>query len=179
MSKKIKNDTTLAALNAVKAEIMLKCIVEIARIGAPYSFFLSKMIWALANYCQSGNFSRESMRTWSRASIAAEAIRRDETKSWEWRRKQLTFEHARPIADIYRLMVERGECLTMEAAQAILAEYPPVVVTKEENAAILKGMKKTGVPEQRYAHIPLTFPLQSGGAKFCIVCQTKRGSRPL
>ena len=49
----------------------------------------------------------------------------------DWKRK-VTFEHVRPINVIYRMFLDERKTLTLDRAAFIIAEYPPVLITLEE-----------------------------------------------
>ena len=59
-----------------------------------------------------------------------------------------------------------GINLTVERAAFIIGEYPPVLVTTEEELRMSKrGFSHGGVPEERYAEIPISgFSLRTGDA---------------
>jgi hypothetical protein len=60
----------------------------------------------------------------------------------------------------------RRATLTPDRAAFIIGEYPPVLVTIEEELRMSKlGFAHGGEPEQRYAEIPISgFSLRSDGA---------------
>ena len=80
----------------------------------------------------------------------------------DWKR-HLTFEHARPIDVMYRMLLNERATLTLERAAFIIGECPPVLITREEELRMAKlGFMHDGVPEDRYAHIPISgFSLRS------------------
>ena len=53
--------------------------------------------------------------------------------------------------------------LTLEGAACTIGEYPPVLVTMEEELKMTKrGFKSEGTPEERYSHIfPVSACVQS------------------
>ena len=61
------------------------------------------------------------------------------------------------------MFLDERATLTLERAAFIIGEYPPVLVTMEEELRMSKlGFKHGGVPEQRYAEIPISgFSLRS------------------
>ena len=67
---------------------------------------------------------------------------------------------------MYRMFLDERATLTLERAAFIIGEYPPVLVTVEEELRMAKlGFQHGGVPEQRYAEIPISdFSLRSGDA---------------
>ena len=83
----------------------------------------------------------------------------------DWKRK-LTFEHARPLSVMYQMFRDERATLTLDRAAFIIGEYPPVLVTMEEEVRKTKlGFKHGGDPEQRYREIPISgFSLRSDGA---------------
>lgn len=123
------------------------------------SFFLKKIIWGVSLYLECGNF-KENWRTYSRASDEAKRVRASGDKDW---RKQVTFEHARPLANIYQMLRDEGALLTLEQAVYIIGEYPPVLITrKEEQGMAGRGFKSKGTPEERYSEIQISeFTLRS------------------
>ena len=84
-------------------------------------------------------------------------------KGWK---KHVTFEHVRPIGKMYEMLLDEQEILTVERAAVIIGEYPPVLITMEEELRMAKlGFKSKGTPEERYAHIPISgFNLRSEAA---------------
>jgi hypothetical protein len=155
MAFSIHDDTWQAR----KAKAILKALVEIARdTETPYDFFISKMIWAISLYLESGDY-RENWKTRLRASDAAIRLR-NESKEWK---SQVTFEHARTLYDTFSLLRKEGASISIDDAAKIIAEYPPVLITKNENERINeKGYKKSGLPEERYKEIEIsTFELRS------------------
>ena len=124
----------------------------------PYDFFVSKMIWGVSLYLESGDY-KENWKTRLRASDAAIKLR-GESKEWE---SLVTFEHTRTLFDTFSMLRSGGRVLTLDEAASIIAEYPPVLITREENDRINKGgFKKSGEPEVRYRDIEIsTFELRS------------------
>jgi hypothetical protein len=80
----------------------------------------------------------------------------------DWKRN-VTFEHARPLGKMYQMLLDERQALTLERAAFIIGEYPPVLITTEEELRMAKlGFKGDGAPEQRYAEIPISdFSLRS------------------
>jgi hypothetical protein len=150
------NDT---AIDAKKAKIFINALVELAKEQVPYSFFISKIIWGASLFLECGHF-KEKWKTYARASDAAKLIRQKGGKNWK---RSLTFEHSRPLKKIYGLLLDQGNDLTIEKAAEIISEYPPVILTREENKKINeRGHKIEGAPEVRYAHVALSgFSLRS------------------
>jgi hypothetical protein len=68
---------------------------------------------------------------------------------------------------MYRMFLDERETLTLERAAFIIGEYPPVLVTMEEELRMSKlGFQHGGEPEQRYAEIPISgFSLRSDDAR--------------
>jgi hypothetical protein len=64
---------------------------------------------------------------------------------------------------MYQMLRGEKATLTLERAAIIIGEYPPVLVTVEEEMRMAKlGFMHGGVPEERYAHIPISrFSLRS------------------
>jgi hypothetical protein len=108
----------------------------------------------------SGRFNRENWRTYHRLSDAAKRTR--DAGDTDWKRR-LTFEHARSINVMYQMLRDEKATLTLVWAATIIGEYPPVLVTAEEEMRMAKlGFMHGGVPEERYAHIPISgFSLRS------------------
>jgi hypothetical protein len=69
----------------------------------------------------------------------------------------------RPINVMYKMLLVERPTLTLERAAIIIGGYPPVLITMEEDRHAAKlGFQHDGVPEERYAHIPITgFSLRS------------------
>jgi hypothetical protein len=154
------HDKTLAAK---QARIFINAVVDCAKAGIKPSFVINKMLWGISLYLECGRFTRENWRSYHRVSDAAKLVR---ASGEDWKRK-VTFEHARPLNQMYRMFLDERATLTLERAAFIIGEYPPVLVTIEEELRMAKlGFQHGGVPEQRYAEIPISgFSLRSGDAK--------------
>ncbi|HLG81743.1 MAG TPA: hypothetical protein VKY22_12055 [Bradyrhizobium sp.] len=151
------------SLDAKKARILIRALIDCAKAGARLCFATKKMLWGLSLYLECGSFTRENWRTYHRLSEAAKKIRDAGEEDWK---KQLTFEHVRPISKMYEIMLQERETLTLDRAASIIGDYPPILVTVQEELRMTeRGFKHGGRPEQRYAHIPIKgFTLRSGGA---------------
>jgi hypothetical protein len=151
------------SLDAKKARILINALVDCAKAGVRSSFTINKMFWGISLYLECGSFTRENWSTYHRVSEAAKRVRDSGDKGWK---KQVTFEHTRPIGKMYKMFLDERETLTLERAVAIIGEYPPVLITMEEELRMAKlGFKSEGTPEQRYAHIPISgFSLRSEAA---------------
>jgi hypothetical protein len=154
------HDKTLAAK---KARILINALVDCAKAGIKPSSVTKKMLWGISLYLECGNFTKESWRTYRRASDAAKRVRESGYKDWK---RNVTFEHARPLGVMYQMLLDERATLTLERAAFIIGEYPPVLVTMEEELRMTKlGFKHDGEPEQRYAEIPISgFSLRSDDA---------------
>jgi hypothetical protein len=151
------NDKTLAAK---KARILINALVDCAKAGIKPSFVINKMLWGISLYLECGRFQRENWQTYERASDAARRLRASGDKDWK---RHVTFEHARPLNQMYQMFLDERATLTLERAACIIGEYPPVLVTMEEELRMTKlGFKHGGAPEQRYAEIQISgFSLRS------------------
>jgi hypothetical protein len=138
---------------ARKARAILKALVDIAQDPeATYDFFVSKMIWAVSLYLESGDY-KENWKSRVRASDAALRLR-EERPDWK---KHVTFEHSRTLYDTFNMLRNKGNPISFDEAAGIISEYPPVLITKEENERITDlGFKKSGAPETRYQEISIT-----------------------
>jgi hypothetical protein len=137
--------------DAKKARILMNALIDCAKAGLRMSFSIKEMICGVSLYLECGQFTRENWRTYHRVSDAAKSIRDAADKDW---RRQLTFEHARRISVIYQMMLAERQTLTLERAAIIIGEYPPVLVTTEEELRLAKlGFQHGGEPEARYAHV--------------------------
>jgi hypothetical protein len=147
-------------LDAKKARILINALIDCAQAGVRPSFSINEMICGVSLYLECGKFTRQNWRTYHRLSDAARPIRDAADKDW---RKRLTFEHARPLNVMYRMLRDEKATLTLERAAIIIGEYPPVLVTVEEEMRMAKlGFAHDGAPEERYAHIPISgFSLRS------------------
>jgi hypothetical protein len=147
-------------LEAKKARILINALVDCAKAGIKSSFPLNKMLWGISLYLEGGSFQKESWRTYHRASDAAKLVIASGDKNWKSR---VTFEHVRPLGKMYQMLLDERETLTLERAAFIIGEYPPVLITMEEELRMTKlGFKIEGTPEQRYAEIPISgFSLRS------------------
>jgi len=151
------------SLDAKKARILINALIDCARSGVRPNFPINKMLWGISLYLECGSFTRENWRTYPRASDAAKRVRDSGDKDWK---RHVTFEHVRPLVVMYQMLLDERETLTLERAALIIGEYPPVLITIEEELKISKlGFQHGGEPEQRYAHIPISgFSLRSGAA---------------
>jgi hypothetical protein len=151
-------DKTLAAK---KARILINALVDCAKAGIKPSFVINKMLWGISLYLECGRFQRENWRTYQRVSDAARRIRESDDKDWK---RKVTFEHVRPLSKMYQMFLDERETLTLERAAFIIGEYPPVLITMEEELGMAAlGFKTEGTPEQRYSKIPISgFSLHAG-----------------
>jgi hypothetical protein len=140
------------SIHGIKARILVEALCELVKAGIPYSFYVSKMLWGVSLYLQCGDFV-ERWQTYPRISDAARKVR--EARQTDWR-KQVTFEHAQPLNQIYRLLLSEGSSITSEKAVEIIGAYPPILITRAENIALNKRHKTDGAPEQRYREIPFS-----------------------
>jgi hypothetical protein len=154
------HDKTLAAK---KARILINALVDCAKAGIKPSSVTKKMLSGISLYLECGSFTKENWRTYHRVSDAAAQVRASGDEDWK---RKLTFEHARPLSVMYQMLLDERATLTLERAAFIIGEYPPVLVTMVEEVRQTKlGFKHGGVPELRYAEIPISgFSLRSDGA---------------
>jgi hypothetical protein len=154
------HDKTLAAK---KARILINALVDCAKAGIKPSFVTKQMLRGISLYLECGTFQKENWRTYDRASDAAKQVRASGNKNWK---SNVTFEHARPLGKMYQMLLDERATLTLERAAFIIGEYPPVLITTEEELRMAKlGFKSEGTPEQRYAGIPISgFSLRSDDA---------------
>jgi hypothetical protein len=154
------HDKTLVAK---KARILINALVDCAKAGIKPSFVTNQMLSGIALYLECGRFHRENWRTYERVSDAARRVRESGDTNWKGK---LTFEHVRPLNNMYRMLLDERETLTLDRAAVIIGEYPPVLITTEEEVRQAKlGFKHGGEPEQRYREIPISgFKLRSEGA---------------
>lgn len=153
------HDKTLAAK---QARIFINAVVDCAKAGIKPSSVTKKMLWGISLYLECGSFTKENWRTYHRVSDAAKQVRESGDKDWK---RNVTFEHARPLGRMYQMLLDERATLTLERAAFIIGEYPPVLVTMEEELEMAKrGFKGDGTPEERYSHIPISgFSLRSDG----------------
>jgi hypothetical protein len=66
---------------------------------------------------------------------------------------------------MYQMLLDEKETLTLDRAAFIIGEYPPVLITTEEELKMAKrGFKTKGTPEERYDDIPISgFSVRSDG----------------
>jgi len=150
-------------LDAKKARILINALIDCAKVGVRPSFSINKMLWGISLYLECGSFNRENWRTYHRVSDAAKQVRDSGDKYWK---KDVTFEHVRPISKMYQMLLDERDTLTLDRAALIIGEYPPVLITTMEELRMAQlGFKHGGRPELRYAHIPMTgFTLRSEAA---------------
>jgi hypothetical protein len=154
------HDKTLAAK---KARILINALVDCAKAGIKPCFVTKKMMTGISLYLECGRFTKENWRTYHRISDAAARMRASGDADWK---RKLTFEHVRPLGVMYQMLLDERATLTLERAALIIGEYPPVLITMEEEARQTKlGFKHGGEPEQRYREIRISgFSLRSDDA---------------
>jgi len=98
-----------------------------------------------------------------RASDAAKQVRESGEKNWK---KDVTFEHVRPLSNMDQMVRDEEEPLTLEGAAFAIGDRPRIGITMQEELRMAKlGFKTEGTPEQRYREIPISgFSLRSNGA---------------
>jgi hypothetical protein len=143
----------------LKQKILSEAVVKLVHAGARQSFYIRKMLWAISLYLECGDY-KEDWLAYARASDAAKRLRTGADKDWK---KLVTFEHTRPLKQVYHLLEAHGSSLTTERALEIISEYAPMLITREENAEMNKrGYRSRGAPEDRYSHIKFSgFTLRS------------------
>lgn len=148
--------------NAKKARILINALVDCAKAGIKPSFAINQMMRGICLYLECGTFMRENWRTYHRVSEAAKVIRDSGDKDWK---RHVTFEHVRPLNNMYMMMLDERATLTVDRAAVIIGEYPPIQITTEEELKMSKlGFQHGGEPEKRYAHVPISgFGLKSNG----------------
>jgi hypothetical protein len=148
--------------NAKKARILINALVDCAKAGIKPSFAINQMLRGISLYLECGHFMRENWRTYHRVSEAAKVIRDSGDKDWK---RHVTFEHVRPLNNMYKMLLDERASLTVDRAAIIIGEYPPILITMEEELKMSKlGFKHGGEPEKRYAHVPISgFGLKSDG----------------
>jgi hypothetical protein len=146
-------------LDAKKAKILLDAVVQLVHADVKQSFYIRKMLWAISLYLECGNY-KEDWKTYPRISDAARKIRESKDKNWK---KLVTFEHTRPLKQIYGMLQAEGRSLTVDKAASIVAEYAPMLITRKENDDMNKsGFRSKGDPEARYRNIQFSgFTLRS------------------
>ena len=144
-------------INFRKARILTEALIKLAKIGVPYGFPISKMIWAVNLYLETGGFS-ENWSKYKRISLKAAKIRTQFPQDF---RKRITFEHPNPINQIYQELSEQKGNLSLEKAFKIIGAYPAVLITRGENETInKKKLRDKGLPEIRYEDIKINFNLK-------------------
>jgi hypothetical protein len=111
------HDKTLAAK---QARIFINAVVDCAKAGIKPSFVINKMLWGISLYLECGRFTRENWRNYHRASDAAKEVRASGDTDWK---RKVTFEHARPLNQMYRMFLDERATLTLERAAFIIGEY--------------------------------------------------------
>jgi hypothetical protein len=151
------------SLAAKKARILINALIDCARSGIKPCAVTKKMLWGLSLYLEVGHFARDDWQTYHRASDAAKRMQAQGDKQ---AKRNITFEHARPLNVMYQMLLDERATLTLDRVAFIIGEYPPVLVTLEENERMSKlGFCGGGAPEQRYAEIPFSgFSLRPDGA---------------
>ena len=153
------HDKTLVAK---KARILINALIDCAKAGIKPSGVTNKMLSGISLYLECGSFNRENWRMYHRASDAAKRVRESGDKNWK---KDVTFEHVRPLGKMYQMLLDERETLTPERAAFIIGEFPPILITMEEERRMAQlGFKSEGTPEQRCGEIPISgFSLRSDG----------------
>jgi hypothetical protein len=152
------------SLDAKKARILINALVDCAKAGIKPSFSTTQMLRGISLYLECGTFANKSWRLYHRASDAARLIVAAGDKGWKTR---VTFEHVRPLSKMYQMFLDERKTLTLDRAAFIIGEYPPILVTMEEELRMASlGFSVEGTPEQRYAGIPFSgFSLRSDGVR--------------
>jgi hypothetical protein len=110
------HDKTLAAK---KARILINALIDCAKAGIKSSFSITQMLRGIALYLECGSIQKENWRTYQRASDAAKQVRASGGENWKGK---VTFEHARPLGKMYRMLLDERETLTLERAAFIIGE---------------------------------------------------------
>jgi hypothetical protein len=88
---------------------------------------------------------RESWRTYHCLSEAAKVICDSGDKDWKL---YVTFERVRPLNNMYKMLLDERATLTVDRAAGIIGEYPPILITTEEELKMSKpGFQHGGEPE--------------------------------
>src|ERR1700761_7381383 len=122
-------------LDSKKARILINALIDCAKVGARMSFSLNKMLCGISLYLECGSFSRENWRTYHRVSDATKLVRDSGEKYWK---KDVAFEHVRPINVMYQMLLDERHSLTLDRAALIIGEYPPVLITMTEELLMSK-----------------------------------------
>src|SRR5580698_4907531 len=101
------------SLDSKKARILINALIECAKAGVRMSFSLNKMLCGISLYLECGSFSRENWRTYHRVSDAAKLVRDSGDKAWK---KDVTFEHVRPISKMYQMLLDERGTVTLDRA---------------------------------------------------------------
>jgi hypothetical protein len=151
------------SLAAKKARILINALIDCAKAGIKPCPVTTKMLWGISLYLECGHFNRENWKTYHRASDAAKQMQAAGDRE---AKRNITFEHARPLNVMYQMLLDERATLTHDRAAFIIGEYPPVLVTIEEDLRMAKlGFQHDGEPEQRYAEISISgFSLRSDDA---------------
>lgn len=141
-----------------KARVFINAINQLAVAEVPYSLGSSKMLWELSIYLSTGSYI-ENWNRYPRASVAAEEIRASKISTASLK-KVLRFEHPQPLVVIYSKILAGNGLLSVQQCADIIAEYPPILITKEEDDEIrFRKLHRSGAPTERYQNIDLSFPL--------------------
>ena len=144
-----------------KACVFINALNSLAVEGIPYSLGSSKILWELSLYLSTGAYT-ENWKRYPRASVAAEVIRSNKSPIKELK-KLLRFEHPQPLVVIYAKITDYKGSLSLQHCADIIAEYPPVLITRQEDDEIrFRKLHRSGSPEERYQNIALDFPLLAG-----------------
>jgi hypothetical protein len=142
------------SLASKKSRIFINALIDCAKAGMKPCFVTKRMLIGVSLYLECGKFSKENWNTYHRISDAARRERESGLEDWKSR---VTFEHARPLNVMYQMMLDERATLTLDRAALIIGEYPPVLITMEEERRMAKrGFQHGGVPWVRYEGIELT-----------------------
>lgn len=123
------------SLDARKARILIRALIDCAKAGIKPSFSTTQMLRGLSLYLECGTFSNKSWRLYHRVSDAARPIVAAGEKGWKTR---VTFEHVRPLSKMYQMFLDERKTLTLDRAAFIIGEYPPILITVEEEHRMAK-----------------------------------------
>jgi hypothetical protein len=99
------------SLAAKKARILINALIDCARSGIKPCAVTKKMLWGLSLYLEVGHFARDDWKTYPRASDAAKQLQAAGDKE---AKRNITFEHARPLNVMYQMLLDERATLTLD-----------------------------------------------------------------
>ena len=134
--------------------LVAECQVE----NPCYDDVVKGAMYSISHYATVGKLTLSKPTKKLNANISVEAdrlrtaLRRDNPDKWFANFHKLTTnEHQLPLKNMWQMLVEAENHLTVESAWQLFCKYPYVTLTKEENRRLPRNLRKGQTPESRYA----------------------------